>query len=109
MTPTLQCHHGTGDLGYVADQAFSATFVPQASPQRFAATMASAIGLAAASVLGTAAQANTGGVPAMYATKAEAEAAAKQHFNCTGAHQMGNQWMPCATHGQSNGNAQHNH
>jgi hypothetical protein len=54
-------------------------------------------------------QANTGGVPAMYATKAEAEAAAKKHFNCTGAHQMGNQWMPCATHGQSNGQPQHNH
>ncbi|MEY3766937.1 MAG: hypothetical protein RLZZ11_4 [Cyanobacteriota bacterium] len=45
----------------------------------------------------------------MYATKAEAEAAAKQHFNCTGAHQMGNQWMPCTSHGQSSGNAQHNH
>jgi hypothetical protein len=55
------------------------------------------------------AQANTGGVPAMYATKAEAEAAAKKHFNCTGAHQMGHQWMPCATHGQSNGQPQHNH
>jgi hypothetical protein len=54
-----------------------------------------------------AAQANTGGVPAMYATKAEAEAAAKKHFNCTGAHQMGNQWMPCATHGQSSGTTQH--
>lgn len=54
------------------------------------------------------AQANTGGVPAMYATKAEAEAAAKKHFNCTGAHQMGNQWMPCATYGQSNGQPQHN-
>ncbi|MBD1192655.1 hypothetical protein [Vulcanococcus sp. Clear-D1] len=45
----------------------------------------------------------------MYATKAEAEAAAKKHFNCTGAHQMGHQWMPCATHGQSNGQPQHNH
>jgi hypothetical protein len=45
----------------------------------------------------------------MYATKAQAEAAAKKHFNCTGAHPMGNQWMPCATHGQSSGNAQHNH
>lgn len=55
------------------------------------------------------AQANTSGVPAMYATKAEAETAAKKHFNCTGAHQMGNQWMPCATHGQSNGQPQHNH
>jgi hypothetical protein len=56
-----------------------------------------------------AAQANPGGVPALYATKAEAEAAAKKHFNCTGAHQMGHQWMPCATHGQSNGQPQHNH
>jgi hypothetical protein len=37
-------------------------------------------------------------VPALYATKAEAEAAAKQHFHCTGAHQMGKQWMPCAKH-----------
>jgi hypothetical protein len=45
----------------------------------------------------------------MYATKAQAEAAAKKHFNCTGAHPMGDQWMPCATHGQSNGNTQHNH
>jgi len=71
--------------------------------------MASAIGLATASVLGTTAQANTGGVPAMYATKAEAEAAAKKHFNCTGAHQMGNQWMPCATHGHSSGTTQQKH
>ena len=69
----------------------------------------SGIGLSTCSTLGLAAQANTGGVPAMYATKAEAEAAAKQHFKCTGAHQMGNQWMPCTTHGQSSGNAQHNH
>jgi hypothetical protein len=45
----------------------------------------------------------------MYATKAEAEEAAKKHFNCTGAHAMGNQWMPCATHGQPNSNSQHNH
>ena len=52
---------------------------------------------------------NAGAVPAMYATKAEAEAAAKKHFNCTGAHPMGNQWMPCATHGQSSGTTQHNH
>jgi hypothetical protein len=56
-----------------------------------------------------AAQANTGGVPALYATKAEAEAAAKKHFNCTGAHQMGNQWMPCTTHGQSSDTTQHKH
>jgi hypothetical protein len=41
-----------------------------------------------------------GAVPAMYATKAEAEKAARK-FNCTGAHQMGNQWMPCAQHGDA--------
>ena len=35
--------------------------------------------------------------PGLYATKAEAEAAAK-NFNCSGAHRMGNQWMPCSTH-----------
>ncbi|MFM7676953.1 MAG: DUF3721 domain-containing protein [Synechococcus sp.] len=35
----------------------------------------------------------------MYATQAEAEKAAKLHFNCTGAHRMGDQWMPCAKHG----------
>lgn len=52
-----------------------------------------------------AAHAKTGGVPALYATKAEAEAAAKKHFNCTGAHPMGNQWMPCTKHGQTNGSA----
>jgi Protein of unknown function len=42
----------------------------------------------------------TKAVPAMYATKAEAEKAAKL-FNCTGAHPMGDQWMPCAKHGQA--------
>jgi hypothetical protein len=40
-------------------------------------------------------------MPALYATKAEAEAAAKQHFHCSGAHQMGKQWMPCAKHGEA--------
>ena len=39
----------------------------------------------------------------MYATQAEAEKAAKLHFNCTGAHKMGNQWMPCAQHGDGHG------
>jgi hypothetical protein len=39
----------------------------------------------------------------MYATQAEAEKAAKLHFNCTGAHKMGNQWMPCAQHGGAHG------
>jgi len=39
-------------------------------------------------------------VPALYATLAEAEQAAKLHFHCTGAHRMGQQWMPCSQHGQ---------
>lgn len=38
-------------------------------------------------------------VPALYPTRAEAEQASKTHFHCTGAHPMGNQWMPCAQHG----------
>jgi hypothetical protein len=85
------------------------TFVPKASLQRLAATLAGVLSVVACSTFGAKAQANSGAVPGMYATKAEAETAAKQHFNCTGAHQMGNQWMPCTTHGQSSGNAQHNH
>jgi hypothetical protein len=40
----------------------------------------------------------TGGVPALYATQADAEKAAKEHFQCTGAHRMGDQWMPCRKH-----------
>ncbi|WP_315860243.1 DUF3721 domain-containing protein [Cyanobium sp. Cruz-8H5] len=52
--------------------------------------------------------AGSGGVPAMYATQAEAEKAAKLHFNCTGAHKMGDQWMPCAKHGGAQGSS-HSH
>lgn len=59
--------------------------------------------LAALVLLAPVALANPAAVPALYATKAEAEAAAKQHFNCTGAHPMGKQWMPCASHGQFSG------
>ena len=55
------------------------------------------LGLASAWLLPAAALANHNGVPAMYATKAEAEQAAKT-FHCTGAHPMGNQWMPCSQH-----------
>lgn len=39
-------------------------------------------------------------VPATYATKAEAEKAAKL-YHCTGAHQMGDKWMPCERHGDA--------
>ena len=35
--------------------------------------------------------------PALFETKAEAEKAAKD-FNCTGAHKMGDKWMPCISH-----------
>jgi hypothetical protein len=44
-----------------------------------------------------------GAVPALYATRAEAEKAAKLHFHCSGAHPMGHQWMPCAEHGAAPG------
>ncbi|MCP9883463.1 DUF3721 domain-containing protein [Cyanobium sp. Alchichica 3B3-8F6] len=56
----------------------------------------SAAGLAAPAI-------GTGGVPALYPTQAEAEKAAKLHFNCKGAHKMGSQWMPCAKHGDAPG------
>ena len=35
--------------------------------------------------------------PALFNTKAEAEQAAKK-FNCSGAHKMGDKWMPCKSH-----------
>ncbi len=38
------------------------------------------------------------GMKSIFSTKAEAEAAAPG-FNCSGAHKMGNQWMPCSSHG----------
>ena len=45
-------------------------------------------------------RAPTKGVPALYATKAEAEKAAKL-FHCTGAHPMDDKWMPCVKHGDA--------
>jgi len=45
---------------------------------------------------------NKDGVNALYATKGEAEAAAKR-FHCTGTHQMGDKWMPCAMKGNASG------
>ena len=44
--------------------------------------------------------------PVLFDTKAEAEKAAKE-FNCTGAHMMGDKWMPCKSH--HNHKHQHNH
>ena len=37
------------------------------------------------------------GTTTIFETKAEAEKAAKD-FNCTGAHKMGDKWMPCKIH-----------
>ena len=48
----------------------------------------------------------------LFRTKVEAEKASKD-FNCTGAHQMGDKWMPCKKHRDEkkySGNGhQHNH
>ena len=37
-------------------------------------------------------------MPALYETKAEAIKAASK-FGCSGAHKMGEKWMPCEKHG----------
>lgn len=75
------------------------------APSPWAVRAAAAIGanllLSAAGLAAPAA--SSGGVPALYRTQAEAEKAAKLHFNCTGAHKMGNQWMPCDKHGAAQG------
>tara|TARA_Y100001968_G_scaffold274053_1_gene267030 strand:- start:161 stop:361 length:201 start_codon:yes stop_codon:yes gene_type:complete len=52
-------------------------------------------------------------MPALFETKQEAEQAAK-NFNCTGAHKMGDKWMPCKSHQAHEKNKQesghgHNH
>jgi hypothetical protein len=75
-------------------------------PARAAAAIGANLLLSAAGLAAPAA--GSGGVPAMYATQAEAEKAAKLHFNCSGAHRMGNQWMPCAQHGGGQGSS-HSH
>ncbi|MEB3297457.1 MAG: hypothetical protein VKL23_07975 [Cyanobacteriota bacterium] len=67
------------------------------------------MGSACLPLLASVAEASTQGVPVMYATRAEAEAAAKKHFNCTGAHPMGQHWMPCTQHGQTSGSAHNSH
>ena len=67
-----------------------------------------ALALALTACLPAVAQAQHGAVPAVYATQAEAEKAASTHFNCTGAHRMGHQWMPCSQHG-GKASTQHHH
>jgi hypothetical protein len=88
--------------------------MPQGRPARVIQSkpiqgLLGAMGLAVLPLLAGVALANTPSVPAVYATKAEAETAARKHFNCTGAHPMGHQWMPCAKHGQASGSAHSHH
>ena len=47
--------------------------------------------------MGCSGNSQTNRTPALFETKAEAEKAAKD-FNCTGAHKMGDKWMPCQSH-----------
>ena len=49
------------------------------------------------SLMGCSGNTKTNETPALFETKAEAEEAAKD-FNCTGAHRMGDKWMPCQSH-----------
>ena len=52
------------------------------------------------------------GTQSLFSTKAKAEKAAK-NFNCTGAHKMGEKWMPCKSHSAHedarNNDAHHEH
>ena len=64
--------------------------------------------------MGCSTNSNEGATSSIFATKEEAENAAK-YFNCEGAHQMGSKWMPCDSHEfhqqnkKDNGNAHHHH
>ena len=49
------------------------------------------------SLMGCSGNSQMNRTPALFETKAEAVKAAKD-FNCTGAHKMGDKWMPCKSH-----------
>jgi hypothetical protein len=74
---------------------------PQAMTRSLLLLAVAAMGAPLVAAAAPASSAADKGVPALYATRAEAETAAKLHFHCTGAHKMGNQWMPCADHSGS--------
>jgi hypothetical protein len=59
-----------------------------------------ALALVSVPSVASAQHATQGAVTQLYATKAEAEKAASA-FHCTGAHPMGDKWMPCAKHGEA--------
>ncbi len=48
-------------------------------------------------LIGCTAESRKDRIPSLFDTKEEAEKAAID-FKCTGAHQMGDKWMPCASH-----------
>ena len=60
------------------------------------------------SLMGCSGNSQTNGTPALFETKAEAEKAAK-NFNCTGAHKMGDKWMPCKSHTDHESHDGHHH
>ena len=82
------------------------SFLPSPWPTQVAAAFGAHLLFSFAGLAAPAA--GSGGVPALYPTQAEAEKAAKLHFNCTGAHKMADQWMPCAQHGGAQGSS-HSH
>jgi hypothetical protein len=82
------------------------SILSSAWPARAAAAIGAQLLFSSAGLAAPAA--GSGGVPAIYATQADAERAAKLHFNCTGAHKMGDRWMPCAQHGGAQGSS-HSH
>ena len=49
------------------------------------------------SIMGCSANSESNNTRAIFDTKKEAAEAAK-NFNCTGAHLMGDKWMPCKSH-----------
>ena len=53
--------------------------------------------LVTSSLIGCSSGSKQDGTTALFNTREEAEKAAKT-FNCTGAHKMGDKWMPCKTH-----------
>jgi hypothetical protein len=57
------------------------------------------IGTLLFSLIGCSTTSKQNATPALFDTRVEAEKAAK-NFNCTGAHKMGEQWMPCKKHGK---------
>ena len=56
--------------------------------------------------LGCSSPSKEGKVKALFNSRSEAEKAAKE-FNCSGAHKMGDKWMPCKNHGKNNHNHSH--